>query len=85
MDYKALKIMRYNYNLLLAETILNTIKSDCGEQRFGQILRNYGFVRQVEIQTGGNYGGMNVWIDEFNLEPDQLFKRVLEEYTKVSN
>lgn len=40
------------------------------DQRFGQILRNFGFVSQAQIDE------RTVWVDEFNLEPMTLLKRV---------
>lgn len=40
------------------------------DQRFGQLLRNFGFVRQASVDDAV------VWVDEFSLEPMDLLERV---------
>jgi hypothetical protein len=81
MDYKKLKAERYRANLELIETLKAIVSSDHGEQRFGQILRNYGFVNQENPITNSDY--YSYWSDEFNLEPKLLLDRVKTECTKV--
>jgi hypothetical protein len=72
---------------LMDENLLNRRRQECnrelmavlGEQiemhpsqRFSQILRNAGFVNQVDAAD------QVVWKDEFNLEPWVLLSRVRE-------
>ena len=83
MDYTKLKAERHRANLELVATLKAIVDSSQGEQRFGQILRNCGFVWQYEVSTGGNYGGIIVWANEFNKEPMQLLERVRVETAKV--
>lgn len=84
MDSKQLKQKRYAANCALLDTLKAIISDDSGEQRFSQILRNYGFVNQIGIDTYNEHGDFYcVWSDEFNLEPDILLERVKKESTKV--
>ena len=50
------------------------------DMRFSQILVNYDFVEQQDVQTAG-YPKMR-WRDEFYLESDKLLERILEAYNK---
>lgn len=75
---RKLKSDRYKANLALIETLKAVVLSDQGEQRFSQILRNYGFVLSI-----WGLADDNVWADEFNLEPKLLLERVNTECSKV--
>ena len=50
------------------------------DMRFGQILRNAGFVYEDALSDydhyDGEYHSLFVWRDEFTLEPTELLKRV---------
>ena len=48
----------------------------CPDQRFGQILRNSGAI--LDVYTGE---GPPTWINEFNVEPKVVLKR-MEDYEK---
>lgn len=64
---------RQEANLELA-AILVQLLTKHGSQRFSQILRNYGFVKETRPVKPDNY---NVdWKNEFNMEPQELLKRV---------
>ena len=43
------------------------------DQRFGQILRNYGFIQQEGHE----------WKNEFYLESDELYKRVSIKFEEI--
>lgn len=81
--YKDLKRKRLTANQELAYILLDMINDDGGEQRFSQLIRNYGFVLQTEVCQDMNMYPVQVWRDEFNLEPDILLQRVQREYAKV--
>lgn len=82
MDYAKLKAERHRANLELVATLKAIVDSYQGEQRFGQILRNCGFVNQISDYD--KFGGYNIsWQDEFNLEPSALLERVRKETSKV--
>ncbi len=53
-------------------------------QRFSQILNNYGFVRNTEDSAVGTAYNMN-WKDEFYLESDKLLERVEKIYEENIN
>tara|TARA_Y100000034_G_scaffold136409_1_gene212692 strand:- start:4923 stop:5225 length:303 start_codon:yes stop_codon:yes gene_type:complete len=61
---------RQDSNKKLVEILAELVEKH-PEQRFSQILRNYGFIS--EKKTEGPY----TWNNEFNLEPDKLLDRVL--------
>ena len=53
-------------------TLLAFIIAERPSQRFGQVMRNYGFI------TEGSTGiyGYSQWNNEFYLEPQEVIKRV---------
>ena len=56
------------------------------EQRFSQILRNYGFVREtrpIKAERGEMLGVD--WKNEFSLEPVELLKRVKRRKNDIEN
>ena len=74
MDYQKLRDKRFAANRDLVNFLQTIVSIDNGEQRFSQILRNYGFVEQVD----------GIWIDEFYIEPSELLERVKAEYLKIN-
>jgi hypothetical protein len=58
-------------NLALVEILANIIEK-YPEQRFSQILCNFGFVINQPMGSSQNM----VWKDEFYLESDKLLERV---------
>ena len=62
--------MRQNNNKELL-TYLEYLINKYPEQRFSQILSNYGFVIGYRTQDGSM-----VWANEYNAEPDKVLKRV---------
>jgi hypothetical protein len=68
--------LRYVHNMALIEELTMLVKGN-PDLRFGQILRNFGFVATNSVKN--NAGDIvTVWHDEFNVEPDDLLKRVRE-------
>lgn len=64
---------RQEANLELA-AILVQLLTKHGSQRFSQVLRNYGFVRETRpVKPDAHWVD---WKNEFNLEPQELLKRV---------
>lgn len=56
---------------------LNWLIENNPDQRFSQILRNYGFVGETRpISTDSGLYGMVEWKNEFYLESDKLLERV---------
>jgi len=49
------------------------------DQRFSQILRNYGFVKEKIMLIDNGMEDYIVWQDDFNLEPEYILKRVMED------
>lgn len=59
---------RQDTNRLLAQLLIEAVEKN-PSQRFGQILRNEGFV----LDTGGF-----AWVNEFNAEPQIVLERVMK-------
>lgn len=61
-------------------TILMGLVSNHPEQRFSQILRNYGFVRETRPVNPESLESQHVvdWCNEFYAEPQEVLKRVKE-------
>lgn len=60
---------RQTANLKLVEVLTKLIEKN-PDQRFGQLLRNYGFILETDVLSHV------LWVNEFNLEPDVLLTRV---------
>lgn len=75
MNEKELNKKRLKANKELVK-ILSTIVKENPNQRFSQILRNYGFIKEnIQDQTR--------WEDEFYAEPDIILDRVKANYSKA--
>jgi len=70
---KAHKMTRLEANRKILE-ILKVMVETYPDQRFGQMMRNVDVVREVKIDTK-EFTGL-VWIDEFNLESEELLNRI---------
>lgn len=57
--------------------ILKTLVKTNPDQRFHQILRNYGFIVDEPSSSGSP-----TWINEFYSEPDKVLERVKKEIKK---
>ena len=64
---------RQEANLELAAILVQLLMKH-GHQRFSQVLRNYGFVKETRPVKPDNY--LVDWKNEFNMEPQELLKRV---------
>lgn len=67
---------RYEANRSLV-AILAAYVENHPDQRFSQILNNYGFVKRDSVD------GNNYWKDEFYVEPDFILERVEDELEKA--
>jgi hypothetical protein len=76
MNSKQLCEKRYAANCALVDMLKAIVSDDNGNQRLGQILRNYGFVIH-------DWHDNSLWANEFNLEPNELLIRVIAETAKV--
>lgn len=76
---------RQNSNRQLVQTLAALVEAN-PTQRFGQILRNYGFIRdQVMATRAGSAHEEHLWENEFNTESDNILERVLEECQKMED
>lgn len=63
-----------NEQLLLCLSILI---DENPEQRFSQILQNYGFIQPLDVTLHQSIkSAYKVWKNEFNAEPQQVLERV---------
>lgn len=62
---------RLEANRVLVRLLAEAVEAS-PSQRFGQILRNRGFVNQIDGKSHSGY----IWADEFEVEPWDLLTRV---------
>jgi len=53
------------------------------DQRFGQILRNYGFISETRVKQKPGEWEQQKWTNEFSLEPVALLARVKKEMKRL--
>lgn len=82
---QTLREKRYSANLELLAILNEIVMSDIGNQRFSQILDNFGFVKNLIASNTLPDTNDRFWVDEYNLEPNVLVERVKAEFAKVNS
>jgi len=75
-EVKQNPLVRQAYNEMLLERLATLVRRN-PSQRFGQLLRNYGYVREERPVSAEKAEQLGVqWRNEFSLESEALLERV---------
>lgn len=76
-DAKKFDKKRYEDNMSILFVLVQYLK-DNPSIRFGQALHNLDIVKMDKVYIGNPLLERNVWVDEYNTEPEKILKRMMK-------